>query len=72
LLWLIRGPHEGWAIIHAVAAVLTVLTTIAGAVPTHQLLSRSNENHDIHRLQRWHALRTLAWAVCVVASIYGR
>lgn len=61
LWWIVSGPHRGVAFIHAIVALAAVLITLVKAIPAHRRLGRHSDSQDIHLLQRWHWLRTVAW-----------
>ncbi len=63
------GVPFGWILLAAAAGAMTVLVTALGAVPLHTRLG-DGFDHALHRrLERTHALRTLAWTVAGVAAV---
>lgn len=70
--WLWRGTLEGWAVVQAVGAALSVLTTVLGAVPAHNRLGKGVVDRDVTLLQRWHLWRTLAWGLSLAAVALAR
>jgi hypothetical protein len=67
--WLLHGPSRGFAGAHAFFALLAVVLTVFKLMPVHQRLERHHDSQDIHQLQRWHWLRTLAWIACTFLAL---
>ena len=69
--WLLDGTHRTAAIVQAVFALLTVVTTLVGAVPAHEILANDRTPHALGRLRRWHGLRTICWLGSLVAAFFA-
>lgn len=69
LWWLLSSRYELLALVHGAAALAGVVTTVIGAVPAHNRLSPHRDETALRHLRHWHAARTLAWAVALVAAV---
>ena len=56
------------AAVLAALALVTVVTTVAGAVPAHGRLAAARDTRDVTVLLRANLLRTLAWTASTVVA----
>jgi repressor LexA len=69
--WLATSHLSTWSILHALAAALTVVTTVVGAVPAHDALASGYRDDLGRRLRTWHWVRTFAWVATLVCASLG-